>query len=48
MSCVPWGNETERAEYWNSAWKTENKEVNRLQAELNKYKQIGGIKKNEM
>ncbi len=26
MSNTPWQNETERADYWKSAWNTENKE----------------------
>lgn len=35
MSAVPWGNETERADYWLSVWKTEHAENKRLTAKLN-------------
>ena len=32
MANVPWGNETERADYWKSAWNTEHKESERYRA----------------
>lgn len=35
MSAAPWGNETERADYWLSEWKTEHAENKRLTAKLN-------------
>lgn len=35
MSDVPWGNETERADYWLSEWKTEHAENKQLTAKLN-------------
>jgi hypothetical protein len=34
MSNVPWLNETERANYWKSAWETERKESDKLQSQL--------------
>lgn len=39
MSNVPWSNETERADYWQNAWKTEHKENERLQVQIAKLKQ---------
>jgi len=44
MANVPWGNETERADYWKSAWNTECKENERYRA-LGTVEELAALKK---